>query len=83
MAKGKIKVLEAHLGQYKADGLAWPDDKVIAVDKRLRGVRKLDVYIHEFTHCHFKEMDEKTVTDFATALAKFLFHHHVRFTDNG
>ena len=84
MGKGKkIKVIEAHLGQYKADGLAWPADRVIAIDKRLKGVRKLDVYIHEYTHCRFPEMDEETVSKFATHLAKFLFHHHVRFTDAG
>lgn len=82
MAK-KVKVIEAHLGQYKADGLAWPKDRVIAIDKRLRGCRKLDTYIHEYTHVYFPEMDEQTVTKFATSLAKFLFHHHVRFTDAG
>ncbi len=39
--KQPIKVLYSHLGQYKAIGLAWPDDRVIAIDKRIKGLTKM------------------------------------------
>ncbi len=41
MKKKPIKVLYSHLGQYKAVGLAWKEDRVIAIDKRLKGIQKI------------------------------------------
>lgn len=50
MKKKPIKVLYSHLGQYKAVGLAWKEDRVIAIDKRLKGINELETIIHEIEH---------------------------------
>lgn len=77
------KVIVRKLGKHKADGLYFQDGEEIHIDKRLKGVRKLDVYIHEYLHHYFTDMDEDTVANCATDLAGFLWLVGVRFVDNG
>lgn len=81
--KKPIKVLYSHLGQYKAVGLAWKEDRVIAIDKRLKGISKIDVSIHELLHVLFPELSEEQVTKSASEMAKVLWDMGFRFTDNG
>lgn len=85
MAKGKepIKILLSHLGNYKADGLAWPEDRVMAIDKRLKGLRKLDVLIHEIIHIQNPKWPEIMVESKATEIAKILWELNYREVDNG
>lgn len=85
MGKGKepIKILLSHLGNYKADGLAWPEDRTIAIDKRLKGLRKLDVLIHEITHVQNPKWPEIMVQGKATEMAKILWECGLRFVDLG
>ena len=85
MAKGKepIKILLSHLGSYKADGLAWPEDRTIAIDKRLKGLRKLDVIIHEIIHIQNPKWPEIMVEGKATEIANILWELNYREVDNG
>ena len=85
MGKGKepIKILLSHLGNYKADGLAWPEDRVMAIDKRLKGLRKLDVLIHEIIHNQNPKWPEIMVESKATEIAKILWELNYREVDNG
>jgi hypothetical protein len=68
-----IRILYAHLGQYKADGLAWPDERTIAIDRRLKGPRELEVIIHEILHCQNPAWPEEEVDRKAHELAGILW----------
>lgn len=85
MAKAKepIKIILSHLGNYKADGLAWPEDRTIAIDKRLKGLRKLDVLVHEIIHIQNPKWPEIMVEGKATEIAKILWELNYREVDNG
>ncbi|HEY9701004.1 MAG TPA: hypothetical protein V6C58_01065 [Allocoleopsis sp.] len=83
MKKKPIKVLYSHLGQYKAVGLAWKEDRVIAIDKRLKGIDKIDVSIHELLHVIYPDLTEEEVTKGATEIAQVLWDMGLRFADNG
>jgi len=76
------KVIYRKLGKNRAWGQYCSVSNTIEIDTRLKGKKKLDIFIHERTHAYFKDMDEETVTEFATIMADFLFKHHVRFVDN-
>lgn len=85
MAKKKkpIKILFANIGHYKAMGMAYPDDRVIIIDKKLKGLHKLDTILHEVTHCQFPKLPEITVNARSTELAKILWDCGLRFIDFG
>jgi len=73
-------VILTKLGRQKADGINdWTN---IYIDERLKGKRKLDVYIHEYMHYLFPDMNEKNIRSSATRLTDFLWKHHTRMVDN-
>lgn len=82
-AKDPIKILLSHLGQYKADGLAWPEDRTIAIDKRLKGFRRLEIILHEAIHVQNPKWPEIMVEGKALELAKILWELNYREVDNG
>lgn len=79
--KPPIKIIVSKLGNYKADGLAWTDDRIIAIDERLKGFRHLDVVIHEVTHCQNPKWSEIMVEGKATELATILWQLGYRKCD--
>lgn len=79
--KDPIKVLYSHLGNYKADGLAWPENRTIAIDKRLRGERELNVIIHEVIHVQNPKWSEIMVEGKANELCKILWELGYRKCD--
>lgn len=81
MKKDPIKILYSHLGNYKADGLAWPEDRTIAIDKRLRGQRELEVIIHEIIHIQNPKWSEIMVEGKAKELADILWQMNFRKVD--
>ena len=81
MKKDPIKILYSHLGNYKADGLAWPEDRTIAIDKRLKGQRKLEVIIHEIIHIQNPKWSEIMVEGKAKELADILWELNFREVD--
>ena len=83
MKKKPIKVLYSHLGQYKAVGLAWKEDRVIAIDKRLKGINELETIIHELEHVQNPEWSETKVTKTAKEKAQILWDLGFRKVDNG
>ena len=76
------KVIEAKLGQEKADGIMDYEDGVIYIDERLRGRRKIDTLLHERLHAKYPDWPEKKVATLAAMLADFLWINHVRPVDN-
>ena len=59
--KGKkpIKILEAHLGHYKAAGLDRTDKRTIDNDKRLKGQERIETIIKEMSINFFLEQCHK------------------------
>lgn len=76
------KVVIKKLGRNQAWGQYHEADNLIEFDERLKGKHKLDIYLHERTHAHFKGMSEEDVSKFASVMADFLWKHGVRFVDN-
>lgn len=69
------------LGMYKADGLAWPEQRTIAIDSRLTGLRALDVTIHEIIHVQNPKWSEIMVEGKATEMAQILWDMGYRKCD--
>lgn len=76
------KVIETKLGRNKAEGIMSYDENTIYIDERLRGINKLETYIHEFIHFQRPKASEKTVLREAKELAEFLWKFNVRFVEN-
>ena len=76
------KVIETKLGRKKADGIMVYDENTIYIDIRLKGINKLETYIHEFMHYQRPKATEKTILKEAKEMAEFLWLHHIRFVEN-
>lgn len=81
--KSPIKILEAHLGHYKAAGLAWTDDRTIAIDKRLKGKDRLETIIHEIIHIQNPKWPEIMVEGKAKEISDILWEMNYRCVCNG
>jgi len=79
--KPPIKILEAHLGHYKAAGLAWVDDRTIAIDKRLKGFDRMETIIHETMHIQNPKWPEIMVEGKAKEMAVILWELGYRWVD--
>jgi hypothetical protein len=82
MKKQPIKIIYGKLGQYKSDGLAFTEDRVIMIDNRLRGQRELETIIHEVIHVQNPKWPEIMVEGKAKELAEILWQLHYRKVDN-
>ena len=76
------KVIETKLGRNKAEGIMSYDENTIYIDERLKGVNKLETYIHEFIHFQRPRVSEDTVLKEAKEMAEFLWKYNVRFVEN-
>jgi len=79
--KTPIKIIMSHLGHYKAAGLAWPEDRTIAIDKRLKGLDKMETIIHEIIHVQNPKWPEIMVEGKAKELAVILWELGYRCVD--
>ena len=59
----------AGLCEYERDA----PDKHIWIDPRIKGMRMLEVLIHEMLHCCFPDMTEDAVETAARSIAKVLW----------
>ena len=78
-----IKVILSHLGQYRADGMAECENRIIFIDKRLRGHRKMEVIIHEIIHVQNPKWPEIMVEGKAREIADILWEMGFRAVDHG
>jgi hypothetical protein len=79
--KDPIKILYSHLGHYKASGMAWTDDRVIAIDRRLKGHEHLETIIHEIIHIQNPKWPEIMVEGKAKEIADILWELNFRQVD--
>ncbi len=79
--KKPIKVVFSKLGQYKAHGMAWTEERIIAIDERLKGLDELDTIIHEAIHVQNPKWPEIMVQGKATELAQLLWDLGYRKVD--
>jgi hypothetical protein len=80
-ARRKIKVVYKKLGRERIWGQA---DEHIEIDPRLigKGIKHLEVLIHEALHVCFPYMSEEEVEKAGVLLAKTLWSEHYRRVDN-
>ena len=75
-------VIETKLGRNRAEGMMVYEENTIYIDERLKGLNKLDTYIHEFMHFQRPRVSEATILREAKEMAEFLWNHHFRFVEN-
>jgi hypothetical protein len=69
------KRLKGYLGWCKFD------TKTIEIAKGQSGERLLDTLCHEYLHAAFRDLDEESVTESATDLARYLIKNGLGFKD--
>jgi len=77
----KIKIIHKKLGREKAHGIA-DSDGTIYIDPRLKGKKRLEIYIHEILHVLYKEDSEEQIVANSVALTKILWKEGYRRVDN-
>ena len=77
----KIKIIHKKLGREQAHGIA-ESDGTIYIDPRLKGRKKLEIYIHEVHHLLNAEHSEEETIRQSVILTKILWKLGYRQVDN-
>ena len=80
MAK-KLRVKYEKLGRHRLHGYTYGRG-VIHVDERLRGIKLLEIIVHEALHELFPEAPEQHIAQAGATLARTLWAENYRRTDN-
>ena len=72
------QIIHKKLGKEGADGLAFCEEGIIHIDSRIKGLRHLDVLIHECLHIQNPRWSELKIEGHATELAKILWEQGYR-----
>lgn len=81
--KRKITVKKRKLGKEKCWGQAFIGEDFCEVDERLRGKRKLRIFLHECSHLLWPEDSENKIDKKSTILADALWDEGYRWSDLG
>lgn len=81
MAKS-FKVIESKLGRNKAWGMAHADDNIIEIDTRLKGIKRLEILLHEALHLLNPDMEEDDVILQSQKICLTLWKLNYRQVDN-
>ena len=76
------KIIYKKLGREKLWGEADLEDNSITLDIRLKGRKKLEILIHECTHCILPGLNEDEIVRISTILTKVLWSENYRCIDN-
>jgi hypothetical protein len=77
----KIKIIHKKLGREQAHGIAESDGNIF-IDPRLKGRKKLEIYIHEVFHILYPEDTEEEIIQNSVTLTKLLWNLGYRQVDN-
>ena len=66
------KIVERKLGREQARGICYSDG-LVEIEPRLKGVERLEVYVHELVHRHQPYLDEGEVEKLGEEIAKDLW----------
>ena len=78
----EIKIIHRKLGQERAHGQAFQDDRIIEIDSRLVGKKHLEVLIHELHHVLNPDFSETKIDQQAKEFAKYLWKQKYRKIDD-
>ncbi len=78
----RIKVTYEKLGKEQAWGIANDHKRTIRLDERLKGLKHLEVLIHEVIHIQNPDLSETEVLQKAREMAKVLWAENYRRIDN-
>jgi len=73
--------MHSKLGRHRAVGLAWNEDREIAIDERVTGFPYLETAIHEVMHVQNPRWGEDMVEEKAKELADVLWKLNFRWCD--
>lgn len=77
----KIKIIHKKLGREQAHGIA-DSDGTVYIDPRLKGKKRLEIYLHECLHVLNPEDSEEQIVYKSVALTKILWKEGYRRVDN-
>lgn len=77
-----MKVVYKKLGRHKAFGITYSDEKVIYVDPRTKGKKRLEILLHEGLHQLLPQAEEEEVIRLSVALTKLLWAEKFRLIDD-
>lgn len=81
-SKKKIEVIYSALGRQKAWGIADIGDNTIYMDRKLKGVKEMEVLIHESLHLVNPIMEEKDIIKWSILITNTLWNLGFRKVDN-
>lgn len=82
MAQREIKVSYRKLGKEMAYGIADDVKRTIHLDERLKGIKHLEILLHEIMHIQNLEWSEETVLEKSKEMSRILWHEDYRRVDN-
>jgi hypothetical protein len=77
----KIKIIHKKLGREQAHGIA-DSDGTIYIDPRLKGKKRLEIYLHELNHVLNPEDSEEETIRKSVIITKILWKEGYRRVDN-
>jgi hypothetical protein len=77
----KIKIIHKKLGREQAHGIA-DSDGTIYIDPRLKGKKRLEIYLHELGHVLNPEDSEEETIRKSVIITKILWKEGYRRVDN-
>jgi hypothetical protein len=80
--KKPITIKFGKLGKYKADGLAYVDNRKILIDMRLTGIELLETILHEVAHVQQPDLSEEAILEYSKETADILWKIGYHLTDS-
>ena len=79
--KNQPTVVRKKLGKEQAHGKYTALHNLIEIDERLKGRKEMTIYIHEYFHKLFPDMEEEEVILKSEYLTDFMWAHNFRKVD--
>lgn len=81
MKKPAINISYRKLGQNKAHGLAFKEEREIVIDSKIKGQDLFETIIHEIMHCQNTSWPEIKIQGHAKEMAVLLWQQGFRKVD--
>jgi hypothetical protein len=76
------QIIYKKLKRRNAFGIAYTDTGIIELDPRLKGIKDLEIRIHEITHITLPFLSEEAVIDHSAEMARWLWKSDYRRHDS-
>lgn len=76
------KIVYKKLGRKQAWGEAYAEDGIIYIDSRCKGIKELEIIIHEASHIVQPYLAEEAIQEIGVELTRILWETGFRKVDN-